>query len=44
MNNYMIKVKEYLFNRYNHQLGIDEIKKIFNIKNKVFKIKIKNKI
>lgn len=44
INNFIIKVQEYLLNRYQQNMSIDEIKKILNLKNKVLKIKVKNKI
>ena len=41
INYFLIKTQEYLQNRFNYDMNIDELKKIFNIKDKIRKIKIK---
>ena len=41
---FLFKVKEYLKNRYNHEIELKELKYIFKIEDKIKKIRIKKNI
>ena len=43
INFFLLKSKEYLQDRFDYDMNIDELKKIFNVKDKILKIKIKKK-
>ncbi len=43
INHFLLKCKEYLQDRFDYDMTIDELKKIFNVKDKILKIKIKKK-